>query len=252
MTILTSFTRVDYAQNNGQNENSDHFEFYMNSIDNIDDAYILIDILTEEESHLKNDMFDIIALHYKATNLNYSSFKKQTFMDSIFSKTNIRYALIEQDIYGIPASVTLAQAYLESKKSGKYEFSKHVKHTNNLFGIKYASNKLSASKYNMITQEELTKDQIKWIKKKYEILKIRPTKNGKYRIHIVDAFAAYDSIHMSFRMHSLLLDKYNVTSDTYHGWTSMLVEKGYATGSGYSQLLNKIIQEYKLYELDHI
>lgn len=256
--VIISFTPKDYASTN-RAEGSYTFpdiESYLTSVNNIDDAYDVLNLaetLNIINDEYYNKAFSIVALYYKSNNLNYSNYRKQVFMDSIFSKDNIRYALIEQHKYGIPASVTLAQAYLESKKNGKYEFSNHVSHTNNYFGIKYQKNELVSDKYYTYTQEEFTQKELNRVKKKYKY-KVLYKVGNKYRVRLKDSFAVFkgqDAAQKSFRMHSKILHKYQINDSTYYGWTKGLVDNGYATGTGYAQLLNKIIQEYDLHELDY-
>lgn len=259
IVICTCFLPKDYASTvlpDGAQVLPD-INMYLSEVNTIDDAYELLELaetlnLISDEYY--NKAFSIVALYYKSNNLNFSNFRKQTFMDSIFSKDNIRYALIEQHEYGIPASVTLAQAYLESKKNGKYEFSNHIKHTNNYFGIKYRKSELIADKYYFYTQEEFTQKELNWVKTKYKYTVLRKVGN-KYRVRLKDSFAVFkgeNAVQKSFQMHSEVLNKYQISDSTYYGWTQGLVDNGYATGTGYAQLLNKIIAEYDLYELDYV
>lgn len=256
--IFASFVPEDFANTAPLSEKNRliDIETYLSSVSNIEEAYRIIDIAETLKIHdddLYTKAFSIVALYYKAEYLNYSNLRKQTFMDSVFSKNNITYALKGQHEYGIPASVTLAQAYLESKKNGKYEFSNHVKHTNNYFGIKYRKSELIADKYYFYTQEEFTQKELNWVKKKYKYTVLRKVGN-KYRVRLKDSFAVFkgeNAIEKSFKMHNEILHSYEISDSTYYGWTKGIVENGYATGSGYAALLNKIISEYDLHELDY-
>lgn len=254
VVILTGFTPKDYARTSSfEYDINETIDIQIKTVETIEDAYsflTMLDSFNLKKNVYKDNVFDIVALNYKSKYLNFSNYTKQLFMDSVFSKNNIKYALTGQHEYGIPASVTLAQAYLESKKNGKYEFSNHVKHTNNLFGIKYRKNKLISDKYYFYTQEELTQKQLNWVKRKYKYTVLKKVGN-KYRIRLKDAFAVFDGAENSFKFHNEILNRYDIEADTYYGWTAGLVDNGYATGSGYAALLNKIIQEYDLHELDY-
>jgi len=132
-------------------------------------------------------------------------------------------AINEMNRSGIPASIKMAQACLESS-NGNSELSKK---SNNHFGIKCKS-----------------------------------TWSGKTVKHDDDekneCFRKYNSVEESYIDHSDFLKgspRYSVlfqlSSDDYIGWAHGLKNAGYATARDYAQRLIKIIEENQLYRLDY-
>jgi flagellum-specific peptidoglycan hydrolase FlgJ len=122
----------------------------------------------------------------------------------------------EQKQFGIPASITLAQAIVESNNGE----SNLCKATNNHFGIKCFSTKCAKGH----------------------------CKNFKDDSH-KDFFRCYSSAWMSFREHSKFLSahkykKYNGLSAKE--WCNGLKENGYATDSDYADRLYSIIVQLDL------
>jgi hypothetical protein len=130
-------------------------------------------------------------------------------------------AIQEMNLYGIPASITLAQGLYESG-SGNSELAKVA---NNHFGIK------------------CTYD---WKGKSY--YKDDDNKN--------DCFRVYDKPEDSFRDHSNFLKRKNyaklfeLDKNDYQGWAYGLKQAGYATNPKYPQILIGIIQKYNLDQYD--
>jgi len=127
-------------------------------------------------------------------------------------------AIQEMKLYGIPASVTLAQGILESN-AGQSTLSKKY---NNHFGIK-------------------------WRKKgKFVIMS-----DDKPR----DKFCVYKSGWESFRHHSKFLQgkryKSLYKSKNYKDWCRGLKKCGYATNPKYDVLLISIIEKHQLYKYDN-
>ena len=127
----------------------------------------------------------------------------------------------EMSLYGIPASITLAQGILESG-SGKGRLS--VK-ANNHFGIKC----------HEWTGQKIYHDD----DKKQECF--RKYKDAKY----------------SFRDHSLFLTErkrysklFKLKKEDYKGWAKGLKAAGYATDRKYPQKLIGLVERYKLYAYD--
>ncbi len=131
-------------------------------------------------------------------------------------------AIEDQDIYGIPASITMAQALLESDCGN----SRLATEANNHFGIKCKRD---------------------W--------------TGETISHDDDApgecFRKYPSVEASFRDHSEFLDKsaryqdlFTLDIFDYKGWARGLKAAGYATNPKYAELLINLIEDYRLYELD--
>ncbi|WP_242202585.1 glucosaminidase domain-containing protein [Aestuariivivens insulae] len=130
-------------------------------------------------------------------------------------------AKTEMELYGIPASITLAQGILESG-SGKGRLSVEA---NNHFGIKCHD----------------------W--------------TGKKIYHDDDrrqeCFRKYKDAKYSFRDHSLFLTQrkrysalFDLKKHDYRGWAKGLRAAGYATDKKYPQKLISLIERYKLYEYD--
>tara|TARA_R110002126_G_scaffold223276_1_gene368308 strand:+ start:386 stop:1174 length:789 start_codon:yes stop_codon:yes gene_type:complete len=127
----------------------------------------------------------------------------------------------EMSLYGIPASITLAQGILESG-SGKGRLSVEA---NNHFGIKCHG----------------------WTGKK-----IYHDDDEKQ-----ECFRKYKDAKYSFRDHSLFLSErkrysklFKLKKEDYKGWAKGLKAAGYATDRKYPQKLISLIERYKLYEFD--
>lgn len=130
-------------------------------------------------------------------------------------------AIREMNLYGIPASIKLAQALLESGNGN----SMLAREANNHFGIKCGPN---------------------WTGKR--IFKSDDNPN--------DCFRVYDHPEDSFKDHSqfLLRKRYeklfSLRKDDYRGWAYGLKEAGYATNPRYPELLIDLIERYQLYKYD--
>ncbi len=130
-------------------------------------------------------------------------------------------AIAEMHRTGIPASITMAQALLESNNGN----SKLARRAKNHFGIKCHSS---------------------WTGKTYH-----KTDDKRH-----ECFRKYSSVEESYKDHSGFLQKkryadlFKLTPDDYKGWARGLKKAGYATNPKYSALLISIIEENKLYELD--
>ena len=131
-------------------------------------------------------------------------------------------AIREMHEYGIPASITLAQACLESG-DGR---SRLAKEGNNHFGIKCHND---------------------W--------------EGKKIYHDDDAkgecFRVYAHAEESFKDHSVFLKYrqryaflFELGTKDYKGWAHGLKKAGYATNPQYAPILIKIIEDYELYKYD--
>lgn len=130
-------------------------------------------------------------------------------------------AVKEMNLYGIPASITLAQGLFESG-SGNGELARVA---NNYFGIKCSAD---------------------WKGKSY--YKDDDNKN--------DCFRVYDRAEDSFRDHSNFLKKKNyarlfeLDKNDYRGWAAGLKQCGYATNPKYADLLIGVIEKYNLDQYD--
>lgn len=161
-------------------------------------------------------------------------------------------ALMEQAKYHVPASITLAQAALETA------WGRRIVH-NNYFGIK---DKSRQSSY-METTEYYNASEVKLNKHKI-LSKKKVKKGGKilYKCKVRDSFTEYPSPWASFRAHSVFLANNNRYSPLftkgkdYQAWAKKIGSTkyggvGYATSPIYGELLTKIIQRYHLHLLDH-
>jgi len=130
-------------------------------------------------------------------------------------------AVQEMNIYGIPASITLAQGLLESG-NGNGELAVVA---NNHFGIKCTSD---------------------WKGKSY-------FKNDD---RVNDCFRVYENPESSFRDHSEFLKRkryaplFELNKNDYEGWAYGLKAAGYATNPQYPQLLINLIKKYNLDQYD--
>ncbi len=131
-------------------------------------------------------------------------------------------AIDEMNRSGIPASITMAQACLESS-DGNSELSKR---SNNHFGIKCKSY---------------------WTGKKVYYDDDR--KN--------ECFRKYKTVEESYIDHTNFLMEnpryfglFQLSPDDYIGWAEGLKKAGYATARDYDKKLIKIIEDYQLYLLD--
>ncbi|MBT30640.1 MAG: hypothetical protein CMO01_13355 [Thalassobius sp.] len=161
-------------------------------------------------------------------------------------------ALMEQAKFHVPASITLAQAALETS------YGRRIIH-NNYFGIKDKTGKTSKSTTTeYYTAEEAKKNAHKIINKK--LIK----SNGKtyYKCLVKDNFEAYRSPWASFRAHSIFLAsnsryyKLFTGGKNYEAWADKIGSSkhggvGYATSPLYGNLLKSIISRYHLDLLDH-
>jgi flagellum-specific peptidoglycan hydrolase FlgJ len=130
-------------------------------------------------------------------------------------------AIQEMNLYGIPASVTLAQGLFESG-NGNGELARVA---NNHFGIKCTSDWKGKSYYK-------NDDQVN------------------------DCFRVYDRPEDSFRDHSVFLQRkryaklFELDKNDYQGWAQGLKDAGYATNPKYPQLIIGVIQKYNLDQYD--
>lgn len=130
-------------------------------------------------------------------------------------------AIKEMNTYGIPASITMAQAILESG-TGKSDLAKYA---NNHFGIKCTSDWKGKGYY----KDDDTKDE---------------------------CFRVYKNPEESFRDHSEFLKRkryaflFELDKNDYVGWAKGLKQAGYATNPKYPDLLISLIERYDLHQFD--
>ena len=129
-------------------------------------------------------------------------------------------AIQQQADYGIPASITMAQALLESA-AGQSELARKAK---NHFGIKCTSDWFGGVYYYDAERKN-------------------------------DCFRQYRDAAESFKDHSLFLKRsrystcFEIAIEDYEGWAYRLKECGYATDKLYPQKLIRIIETYGLDQL---
>jgi hypothetical protein len=164
--------------------------------------------------HKENKKIEKVA--DRKSDKDYPSYTTLNYIDR-FKNTSIE----EMNRYGIPASITLAQAILESG-TGKSDLAKYA---NNHFGIK------------------CTKD---WKGKGY--YKDDDAKDECFRV--------YNNPEESFKDHSQFLKRkryanlFELDKNDYEGWAKGLKDAGYATNPRYPQLLIGLIEKYNLNQYD--
>ncbi|MFY0675218.1 MAG: LysM peptidoglycan-binding domain-containing protein [Bacteroidia bacterium] len=139
-------------------------------------------------------------------------------------------AIAEMHRTGIPASITLAQGYLESGCGNSTLATK----ANNHFGIKCHSD---------------------WKGKTYYIEDDDYDENGKLK---KSCFRVYSNPEESYKDHSEFLTGrsryaflFELRTTDYKGWARGLKKAGYATNPKYADLLINIIERYELYDYDN-
>lgn len=138
-------------------------------------------------------------------------------------------AIAEMHRSGVPASITLAQGYLESG-CGNSDLAKKA---NNHFGIKCHAD---------------------WKGKGYYVEDDDYDEKGKLK---KSCFRVYKSAEESFADHSEFLKTrqryaflFELRTTDYKGWSRGLKKAGYATNPKYADLLISIIERYELYQYD--
>lgn len=132
-------------------------------------------------------------------------------------------AKVEQNLYNVPTSITLAQGLLESDAGG----SRLAKQNNNHFGIKCFSRTCSKGHCKNFTDDTHK-----------------------------DFFRVYKSPWDSYRAHSLFLqkDRYKhlltLSPKDYKAWAHGLREAGYATDKRYAEKLITLIEALDLHKYD--
>jgi flagellum-specific peptidoglycan hydrolase FlgJ len=131
----------------------------------------------------------------------------------------------EMRIHQIPASITIAQALLESNAGRSNLALKHKNH----FGIKC-----------------------------YDQVNAQNACVAFYSDGPADRFKHYDSVWSCFRDHSYFLkreryaDLFELDIKNYEGWAKGLKQAGYATDAGYAEKLVGLIERWDLNMLDYV
>lgn len=130
-------------------------------------------------------------------------------------------AIIQMNMHGIPASITLAQAILESGDGN----SPLAKYANNHFGIKC---------HDWTGETFIIDDDLR-----------------------NECFRKYEAVEESYNDHSLFLktrsrydDLFVLAATDYKGWAHGLKKAGYATNPQYGYLLIQVIEENNLHKYD--
>lgn len=154
----------------------------------------------------------------KRTSGNYTNY---TVLNYISRFKDI--AITEMNKYGIPASITMAQAILESG-TGNSDLAKYA---NNHFGIKCTSDWKGKGYYKDDDKSD-------------------------------ECFRVYTNPEESFKDHSEFLKRkryaflFDLDKDDYKGWANGLKQAGYATNPKYPDLLISLIERYDLHQLDDL
>lgn len=163
----------------------------------------------------------------------YNNDEKKIIKENVFIRDTTKYTYesyinkykklsqIQKEKYGIPASIIMAQAILEST----YGNSDLVKNANNHFGIKCNTNWDGVGYYKDAEKRD-------------------------------ECYRVYNTPEESFNDHSLFLkrERYNKLYKNkiteYKKWAIGLKKYGYATNPDYAELLIDLIERYQLYNLD--
>jgi flagellum-specific peptidoglycan hydrolase FlgJ len=169
----------------------------------------------------------IVLVSFRVENSGRDKIERQMALDYLDRFAPL--AVEEMKRVGVPASIKLAQAMVESNLGR----STLATNSNNHFGIKCKSY---------------------WTGKQYYHKDDDLDKKGRL---IESCFRAYDDIESSFKDHSDFLrqsGKYDLLFDLditdYKGWAQGLKSCGYASDKAYAQKLIQTIEEYALYRFD--
>ncbi len=181
-------------------------------------AILLLSVLTSCSSkkslHYQNKQIEKAA--NRTISGNYPNYTVDTYIQRFKA-----ISIAEMNKYGIPASIKMAQAILESG-TGKSDLARYA---NNHFGIKCTSDWKGKGYY----KDDDKKD---------------------------DCFRVYKNPDESFRDHSDFLKRkryaflFELDKDDYKGWALGLKQAGYATNPKYPDLLISIIECYSLSQFD--
>lgn len=151
----------------------------------------------------------------------------------LYIKKYSMVAKTEMTVSGIPASIKMAQALIESE----YGKSELAINSNNHFGIKCGS---------------------KWNGKTYYKKDDDTNENGEI---VESCFRAFDTVDEAFKAHTDFLTDpkkerrygflFALPTDDYKAWAQGLKDAGYATDPNYPNKLIRVIEKYQLFNLDH-
>ncbi|MCH2023466.1 MAG: glucosaminidase domain-containing protein [Saprospiraceae bacterium] len=152
---------------------------------------------------------------------------------NLYINSHSKFATHEMHRSKIPASITLAQAILESQ----YGSSELAIYANNHFGIKASSSIGNNNQYCLHSNE--------W-----------DTESGKMEI-MLSCFMKYKNVATCYASHSDFLTSRTIYSELFKflpndfkKWAKGLQKAGYATDPGYAEKLISLIEQYHLYRFD--
>jgi flagellum-specific peptidoglycan hydrolase FlgJ len=157
-----------------------------------------------------------------------------TSQQNAFLRLAVPAAQAAQRRYDVPASVTIAQAILESSNALGWGQSQLAKEANNFFGIK-ATDQQNPEHYIELPTREYLQNHIELIEAK---------------------FARYENPEDSFEAHARLLaiaHRYMPAMAACHDpelFAIKLQVCGYSTNPSYGVTLNKLIKDYDLTQYD--
>ena len=131
-------------------------------------------------------------------------------------------AIKEMKVYGVPASITLAQGMLESK----YGISALAKEANNHFGIKCHSD---------------------WAGETYHMDDDSPNECFRKYKSVLESYADHSQFLRTRKRYATLFE---LKITDYRGWANGLKQAGYATDPEYPKRLIRLIEENQLYKYD--
>mgnify|MGYP000740072015 CR=1 FL=1 len=140
-------------------------------------------------------------------------------------------AIAEMERSGIPASIKMAQALLESG-AGRSTLAKEA---NNHFGIKCGGEWSGKTFYRKDDDYNAKGELIKSCFRKFK------SADG--------SFAAHSDFLMYQKRYAFL---FSYDASDYHNWAHGLKKAGYATDRKYPSKLIRIIENYKLYDFDKV
>ena len=164
----------------------------------------------------------LVALFFILTGIHLSVFSQNKISREEYISMYSHIAVNNMKQFGVPASITLAQAMLESDNGNSTLAVK----ANNHFGIKCHKDWTGATIYH------------------------DDDRKG-------ECFRKYKNPEQSFNDHSLFLRGgkryaflFDLTPTDYKAWAHGLKKAGYATNPKYAELLIKIIEDNELYRFD--
>lgn len=188
-------------------------------------------LLTTTESDLFYDPFKEGSVVQNVAMSNKKDLSKLTPDQLVKRRRQLAYvkqyaplAIAEMNSHHVPASITLAQALLESNVGQ----SKLAKNNKNHFGIKCFSKKCRQGHCSNFNDD-----------------------------HHKDFFRIFSSTEESFTAHSQLLQKsrygklFKLSINDYKGWAHGLKKAGYATDPRYGPKLIRIIDDLDLFQYDY-